>query len=79
MASQADAAANGARLQDEKMLRTLDRSMIESLQAQLKRAEAAAQQVVDQASIGPVTNMTLPLMQQVQHSLCPELSCETQK
>lgn len=43
-----------------------------ALQAQLVRAEAAAQTVVDHANLAAtVPNMTLPLMQQVWPSLSP--------
>ena len=43
-----------------------DRSLVASLQAQIRRTQAAAQPVVDNASLAvSVSNISLPLAQQV--------------
>lgn len=47
-------------------MHSADRHRLEDLQAQLSRAEQAAQHVVNQAALAaPVSNITLPLVQQV--------------
>ena len=51
-------------MQDEKLLRTADRSTIVALQEQLTRAQAAAQHVVDQ-------QVQSPLSPQAMHPLMP--------